>query len=136
MKVVFAFVFVILGASAHHLSSEEKLKLQKIHERCQADPSTHVDERLLMKLSENKDNAAVGAHMLCMSVGAGMQKANGDLDKEVIKSKISLVTHDRSKIDGLVEKCAINQDTLKKTAAMLWLCFIQNDVHYIYDLKA
>ncbi|KAJ8924169.1 hypothetical protein NQ315_006953 [Exocentrus adspersus] len=136
MKIVLAFFCaVLLGALAtHHIPESEKHKLKQIHEECQANPATHVDEELLKKLEDHIDDKKVGAHMLCMAVKQGFMTHDGDLINEVIKSKITLVTHDETKVDGLLKKCAIKHETPEKTAILLKICFKQNDVHYYYDI--
>ncbi|KAJ8955669.1 hypothetical protein NQ318_008538 [Aromia moschata] len=110
----------------------KKQKLKDIHFACQDDPTTHDDEEKLRKLSENLDDPKTGAHMLCMTVKAGLQRENGQLDREVIRSKVALVTHDQATVDGLVEKCAVNQESAERTAVKLILCFVENNIHYYY----
>ncbi|KAJ8932141.1 hypothetical protein NQ314_014925 [Rhamnusium bicolor] len=119
---------------ANQLPENEKQSLKRIHDHCQSNSATNVDEDLLRKLPQNIDNPQVGAHMLCMSVGAGLQKQNGQLDKDAIKNKISVVTQDKSLVDGLVTKCAVQKETPEKTAVTMWTCFVKNNVNYIHVL--
>nr|AXO78389.1 odorant binding protein 11 [Xylotrechus quadripes] len=135
MKVVLFFLCVaIFESMAHHLPEDEKLKLKQIHESCQADPATYADENKLKRLSEFIDDEQVGTHMLCMSIKEGLQDEDGDLDEDLIRSKVALVTHDQSKVDDYVKKCAIEADNPEKTAILLVLCFVNNNIHYYHQL--
>lgn len=112
----------------------EKDKLKQIHDVCQANPATHVDEKLLKKLTQNVDNKKVGSHLLCMAVKVGLLTPDGDLVKDAIREKIVIASHDPSKVDELLKKCAVKHETPEKTAVHMLVCFIQNDVHYHHDL--
>ncbi|KAJ8932135.1 hypothetical protein NQ314_014916 [Rhamnusium bicolor] len=118
----------------NHLPENEKVNLKKVHDSCQANPATYVDEDILRKLNDNINHKQAGIHMLCMSVKAGLQKANGDLDIGVIRSKIDTVLDDKSKVEGFVSKCAVKKESPQKTAVLLWLCFVLNDIPYFHKL--
>ncbi|KAJ8932139.1 hypothetical protein NQ314_014923 [Rhamnusium bicolor] len=133
-SAVVLLTVLVVGILANKLPENEKQNLKRIHEQCQSDSKTKVDEDLLRKFTQNTDNQQVGAHMLCMSVAAGLQKQNGQFDKNTIKNKISLVIEDKSRVDGLVTKCAVQKETPEKTAVGMWTCFIQNNVNYVHVL--
>nr|UTN00818.1 odorant binding protein [Semanotus bifasciatus] len=107
--------------------------LHHIHDACQADPATSVNHELLHNLSENLDNPQVGAHMLCESKGVGLQKPDGELDPEIIRSKISLSVKDAAKVDRLVKECAIKKRTPEETAVNLFMCLDENGVTYFHE---
>ncbi|KAJ8932147.1 hypothetical protein NQ314_014931 [Rhamnusium bicolor] len=131
VAVVFLTVFAV-AISANQLPENERQSLKRIYEQCQSNSDTKVDEDLLRKLSENNDNRQVGAHLLCISVGVGLQKQNGQLDKNIIRNKISLVTQDKTRVDDLVTKCAVQKETPEKTAVKMLNCLDQNNVKYIH----
>nr|QUP79521.1 odorant binding protein 28 [Monochamus saltuarius] len=133
MKAVLVLCVVVAGALAQ-LPNSERIFLKQVHDSCQADRATYADESRLKQLNKYIDDAVVGNHMLCMSKKAGLQKGNGDLDIGVIKQKIALVTADKSKVDGLVKKCAVVNGNPQKTANLLWLCFVQNNIDYLHRL--
>ncbi|KAJ8979038.1 hypothetical protein NQ317_005142 [Molorchus minor] len=108
--------------AAQNLLLVEEQKLHHIHDACQADPATNADHELLHDLSANLDNPQIGAHMLCESKGVGLQNERGELDKEVIRSKISLTIDDLARVNNLVNECAIPKNTPEKTAIHLFMC--------------
>nr|XP_023026444.1 B1 protein-like [Leptinotarsa decemlineata] len=134
MKTILIFFCVAIAAMAHQITPEEKERLRQVYLACQADPKTYCDEDLLKKFGENAENKQVGIHMLCMSVNAGLQTKEGDLLKDFIRTRIDMVTHDKSKVDEYLEKCAVLKETPEKTAVQLWLCFIKNDIKYYHKL--
>ncbi|XP_050506076.1 uncharacterized protein LOC126884223 [Diabrotica virgifera virgifera] len=137
MKSFIVFTCVLVAAMASHLPNlpeSERIKLAKVHADCQADPKTYVDEDKLRNLQNNINDHQVGVHMFCMAVKAGLLKSNGDLDIPAITSKVSLVVKDHSKVDGLVQKCAKKSDNSGKTANLLFVCFVQNDIQYYHKL--
>ncbi|XP_072384169.1 uncharacterized protein [Diabrotica undecimpunctata] len=137
MKLFIVFACVLVAAVASHLPNlpeNERIKLAKVHADCQADPKTYENEDKLRNLKNNIDDHQVGVHMFCMAVKSGLLKSNGDFDIPAITSKVSLVIKDHSKVDGLVQKCAKKSDNSGKTANLLFLCFVQNDIQYYHNL--
>ncbi|XP_018574932.1 uncharacterized protein LOC108913792 [Anoplophora glabripennis] len=135
MKTVFVFLCVIVGILAQDkpkLIAEEQM-LEHIHDECQADPKTFADHDLLHNLAANIDNPQVGAHMLCESTKVGLQKENGELDIETIKSKIGLSVDDPNRVEFLVKECAIKKNTPEKTAINLFMCLDKNGVTYFHE---
>ncbi|KAJ8924168.1 hypothetical protein NQ315_006952 [Exocentrus adspersus] len=135
MKAIVVLLCAVLGVVLAQLPPDEKAFLKNVHDSCQANPATYADESKLKKLSQYIDDRVVGTHMLCMSQKAGLQKSNGDLDIGVIKQKIALVTADKSKVDGLVKTCAVVNGGPEKTANLLWLCFVKNNIDYLHRLQ-
>ncbi|XP_018565043.1 uncharacterized protein LOC108906302 [Anoplophora glabripennis] len=133
MKTALVFVCAILGALAKTHLEEEKEKLHKIHEECQADPATYADDKLLENLSQNLDNPQVEAHMLCESTKVGLQCKDGHLNIKTIKEKVALCVKDEKEVDRLVKKCAIQRETPGKTAVYLFMCLDKNGVTYFHE---
>ncbi|KAJ8955667.1 hypothetical protein NQ318_008536 [Aromia moschata] len=107
-------------------SAEEEQRLH--HDACQANPATYADHDLLHDLAANLDNPQVGAYMLCESKGVGLQKPNGQLDIDTIRSKISLTVTDTAKVDKLIKECAIPKNSPEKTAIHLFSVLRQGTV--------
>nr|APC94200.1 odorant-binding protein 2 [Pyrrhalta maculicollis] len=137
MKTIFVLTCIVAVALAKNLPNlpeNERVKLAQVHQSCQSDPKTYCDENKLRNLVNNIDDPVVGTHMLCMAVKAGLIKSNGDFDLETMKNKISLVIDDQSKVDGLVKKCSHKTENSGKTANLMWVCFVQNDIQYYHSL--
>nr|QUP79514.1 odorant binding protein 21 [Monochamus saltuarius] len=133
MRTTLVFVCVIIGALAETHLEEEKEQLHEIHEKCQANPATYADDKLLENLSQNLDNPQVQAHMLCESTKVGLQCKNGHLNIKTIKKKVALCVEDEKEVDRLVKECAIQKDTPGKTAVYLFMCLDKNGVTYFHE---
>nr|QUP79519.1 odorant binding protein 26 [Monochamus saltuarius] len=132
MKTVLIFVCVLGVTFGDRLEVEEQV-LESVHEDCQANPSTFVDPQLLQNLSENINDPRLGAHFYCESRAVGLQKANGDLNLPVITSKISLTIKNTEVINKLLRKCAVRQQSPKKTATHLFMCLHYYGVTYFHE---
>ncbi|KAJ8979036.1 hypothetical protein NQ317_005140 [Molorchus minor] len=134
MKTV--ILFAIVGAAlAAKFPPQEQQFLNQVHQRCQANPSTYCNEDLLKNLGNNRDNTQVGIHMLCMSKGAGFQTQNGDIDKNVLRSKILMVIRDQGKANEITNKCGVPSGTDETTAVTMWICLVTNQVEYIPEFN-
>ncbi|KAJ8955666.1 hypothetical protein NQ318_008535 [Aromia moschata] len=133
MKTVIVFLCATAVVRAQNLLLVEEQKLHHIHDACQANPATYADHDLLHDLAANLDNPQVGAHMLCESKGVGLQKPNGQLDIDTIRSKISLTVTDTAKVDKLIKECAIPKNSPEKTAIHLFMCLDRNGVTYFHE---
>lgn len=127
------FCFQFLMFQHFRLPENEVRHLKQVHDACQADRRTYCDESILKRLVDNQNDKQVGIHMLCMAERAGLMR-NGYLNNEVIRTKVSLGAKERSTVDGLVRKCAQSQGNPEATAVQLWICFVQNDIHYYHRL--
>lgn len=108
--------------------------LRKVHETCQADRNTYQDEKILRRLLENQNDRQVGIHMLCMAEAAGLMTHDGTLNRKTIKEKIAIGAKKGASVDNLLSECAQNKNDAVATAMHLWVCFIQNAVHYYHRL--
>lgn len=109
---------------------EERSKLREVHATCQSDPATYVEEAKVKDMDQYADDFQLGVHLLCMAVKLGCATEKGLIDRDVLRNKIDLVTPDKSKVDALLEKCAVQQETPEKTAVFVCLCFKRNGVQY------
>lgn len=117
---------------SYRLAENEVKVLKQAHDACQADKKTQCDVALLKKLVDNQNNKQVGLHMLCMAEKAGLMQHNGTLNVDNIKKKVAVGSKPGSAIDGLVTKCARSKNNAETTAVQMWICFMQNDIHYYY----
>lgn len=116
------------------MPENEVNNLKQVHDACQADRLTYCDEDILRKLVANQNDKQAGIHMLCMAEKAGLVQHNGSLNVDTIKNKIALGAKPGASVDGLVTKCARSKDSAESTAVQLWICFVQNDIHYYHRL--
>lgn len=72
--------------------------------------------------------------MLCMAEEAGLMKHDGTLNMNTIRQKITLGAKPGSSIDSHLSKCARRKENAETTSMQLWICFIQNDIHYYHRL--
>lgn len=72
--------------------------------------------------------------MLCMAEKAGLMHHNGHFKTDAMKRKIALGAKRGSPVDSLVETCAQSKGTPEHTAVKMWICFVQNDIHYYHRL--
>nr|AXO78393.1 odorant binding protein 15 [Xylotrechus quadripes] len=134
MKPVLVFLCaIVVGITGQNRRIVEEQNLHHIHDACQADPATNADHELLHNLAANIDNPQVGAHMLCESKGVGLQKPNGELDPETIRSKLTVFIDDPAKVDKLIKECAIQKNTPEKTAIYLFMCMDKEGVTYFHE---
>lgn len=108
--------------------------LKHVHDSCQANRRTYCDEDLLRNLVANQNDRQVGIHMLCMAEKSGLMGHDGGLKLGTIKEKIGLGAPPGSSVDQLVNKCARTKHTAEQTAVQLFICFVQNDIHYYHQL--
>lgn len=72
--------------------------------------------------------------MLCMAEKAGLVQHNGSLNVGTIRKKVALGAKPGTSVDTIVNTCAQRKGSAEATAVQLWICFVQNDVHYYHRL--
>ncbi|KAJ8924167.1 hypothetical protein NQ315_006951 [Exocentrus adspersus] len=125
---------VIIGCIASFLvlvqglSEDDRKKIKAVHEQCQSDPATKVDNEVLKKYhkGENVDKSIVSAHILCMSTGLGLIDEQGKVKKDNLRKALSRGITDEAKLDEVTEKCAVEKDKAEDTAIGLLKCFREN----------
>ncbi|CAH1099832.1 unnamed protein product [Psylliodes chrysocephalus] len=132
MKAVNIFVCCVVAAMAD-LPASERTFLKQVHDACQSNPKTFCDENKLRNLSNNINDPQVGIHMSCMAIKAGLQHPNGQLNIPTMRIKVGLVV-DQSKVEGVIQKCAKTAENPGKTANLMWVCFVKNNVEYYHKL--
>ncbi|CAH1183513.1 unnamed protein product [Phaedon cochleariae] len=115
-------VGLVIIAAADDIKQETKDRIQKFHNECQVDPETKVDEAIIEKHLKDEpiDESQFAKHILCMNVKSGIQKENGDVDKDGLKK---LIIADTDKVDEIVEDCGErNGITAEESALALLKC--------------
>ncbi|CAG9825363.1 unnamed protein product [Phaedon cochleariae] len=114
---------VVTADEARHERIE---KIKKAHDECQADPVTKADEDVMSKFFKDEpiDETKFAKHALCMNVKSGIQKENGDIDKDVVKILFS----NNEKVDEIVVECGEKKgSTVEEAALALYKCFRKYD---------
>nr|ALR72503.1 odorant binding protein 15 [Colaphellus bowringi] len=123
-SIIVCFVAVAFLALAF-AEETEKEKMKRIHEECQSDPATKVEESVLKAAEEGDvDVTKIGPHTLCMNVKVGLQKENGDIVKDELRAGLRRVPGvDESKIESIVEECGQREGgTAEEAAIKLFQC--------------
>ncbi|KAF7272387.1 uncharacterized protein LOC143200561 [Rhynchophorus ferrugineus] len=127
MKQVLALVLcvsVVMGQSVLE-------KWEKLHDVCQSDPATFVDESIFEKVKNNETVELppnFGAHVFCMTVNLNIQDPNGKFNKEVTAKLIGEVVKDQAKVNKIVNECAVNKPNKDDAAVAFLQCLDKNNV--------
>ncbi|CAG9825360.1 unnamed protein product [Phaedon cochleariae] len=119
------------------ISRQERIDtLKKVHVECQADPATKVNEDLMEKFFKNEpvDESLLAKHALCINVKLGVQKPNGDVDKEGFKKWLGGSDNG----EQLIEECGNKKgSTAEESTLALYKCFRkhrnEHGVHHHHD---
>nr|UTN00823.1 odorant binding protein [Semanotus bifasciatus] len=124
---VFAFILCVgyLALLAHGISDEDKQHFRSLNEECQSNPATRLDKEMIEKLRKHEevDKKQLRAYSLCMTKKLGIQKENGDVDKEALKKTLAKAINDETKLNKLVGECGARRDTIGETAEEIMRCF-------------
>nr|UTN00820.1 odorant binding protein [Semanotus bifasciatus] len=124
--VICVIVLATLAYGGSLSTVVSRRRITNAHNQCQADPATHVDEEDLKKSLKGIQVSGLGPHMLCMSKKIGLQKSNGDIDRAVFRVRFSEIVRNQSKLDDIVEGCAVQKETPEDTAEHIMKCFHQH----------
>ncbi|XP_056632479.1 uncharacterized protein LOC130442409 [Diorhabda sublineata] len=111
------FVFAVISAETTH---EQIESYKKIHEKCQSDPATKIDEASFEKMrrGEQVNDPNLGKHTLCMHVGSGVQNQNGDINLDKLKQIVEGGRNDKDKVNEIISKCGTRTSTNAEEAAI------------------
>ncbi|KAJ8955670.1 hypothetical protein NQ318_008539 [Aromia moschata] len=126
---------VIRDTKAYGLTDEQRReKLRVVHEQCQADPATYVDEVVLREARDgHPDPAKLGRHSLCMTKKFGLQKEDGSIDKAAIEKGLTVLISDEAKRSQAIAACGVEKATPEQTANNLFECFFKYAGHPAHD---
>nr|UWL63311.1 odorant binding protein 21 [Pagiophloeus tsushimanus] len=130
MKLLVAFALCLTFTAVLADTDEEVKQLVKdAHKKCQEDPATAVDEAELKALRDSKGKGPApangGAHALCVSKALGWQKADGSVNKDFLKEKISEDIHDSAKVDEILAEATAEKENEVATAEHLFKLFFK-----------
>lgn len=109
---------------------EIKERLKAAHDKCQADSHTAVDEEEVKVFRDSKGKgqapANIGPHNLCISKTLKWQNADGKVNKELLKERITAHIEDASKVDGILNECAVDKENEVATANNIFKCLLKH----------
>ncbi|CAH0553034.1 unnamed protein product [Brassicogethes aeneus] len=120
--VILACIIVLSIASAKKQTKEERSKFKEVHEQCQNDERTCVDEMLIRNwfggifIEDDK----LKNHMLCMAKGLNFINENGKLNEHFIKSK--WIEHYDGKEVKNLQECLKEKSTYVETSWDFFKC--------------
>ncbi|XP_018565035.1 B1 protein [Anoplophora glabripennis] len=126
MRTCAILVFIAtLVVSIHCATDEEREKFKALHNECQADPKSHIDEESLKKYIKGEllDKSVVGSYAFCISKKVGFLNEEGKINKENLKKALGRNISDEAKLNEAVNKCAVEKDDPQDTAIAIGKCF-------------
>jgi hypothetical protein len=113
------------------LTDEQKEKIKAYHKECSA--QSGVDQELISKARKGDftDDPKLKEHLFCFSKKAGFQNDAGDIQKDVLKTKLNAELKDEAATDKLIEKCAVKKATPQETAFDTIKCYYENSPTHV-----
>lgn len=95
------------------------------HNECKSE--TNIDDGVATGVLAGNfiDDPVLKQHMFCMSKRLGIQNDDGEIQKEVVREKISQVLDDDEKVTEVTETCSVVRDTPEETAFELAKCIYE-----------
>ncbi|XP_066262797.1 uncharacterized protein [Euwallacea similis] len=120
-------IFLFATVLADSITEDVKTRLKQSKDKCQLDPKTAVDQEGLQKYisSKGKEPAPenIGQHALCVSKEMKWQKADGTVNKQYLRERLSIIEKDAAKVDQFLNSCAVDKATEVETARNLFNCY-------------
>lgn len=109
-----------------NITPEQIRTLMTINQECMAQSgvSNAVITNTLMG-NFNYD-PKLAQHLLCMSQRLRLQDANGKIDRNVLRQRLSMLISDPSQVENLVNKCGVDQEAPEQTAFKAAQCFFSS----------
>ncbi|RZC37080.1 PBP GOBP domain containing protein [Asbolus verrucosus] len=122
--IIIAVALAVVGVQA--LTDEQKEKIKAYHKDCSAESG--VDQDLISKARKGEfvDDAKLKEHLFCFSKKAGFQNDAGDIQEDVIRTKLNAELKDLDATNKLITKCAVKKDTPQQTAFDTIKCYYEN----------
>ncbi|XP_074039075.1 uncharacterized protein [Leptinotarsa decemlineata] len=116
MKTSAVLVLAVAFLALVHARVLDHDEMKNIHDDCQANPDTRIDESAL-RSGYNSPN--MGPHTFCMISKSGLMTANGDIQKDILKDYIRKNSHhDVAKVDEIVNDCGKREGATPVEAAI------------------
>lgn len=94
-----------------------------IHQDCKGQSGVSDDVITNALLGNFNYNPQLAEHLFCMSQKLGLQDANGRINRDVLRQRLSGFLSDPAEIDNLVTRCGVEQETPQQTAFKSAQCF-------------
>ncbi|KAJ8980116.1 hypothetical protein NQ317_010902 [Molorchus minor] len=107
------------------LTIEQLKKLATYRKECMAE--TGVKEEVVRSASRGviADDPKLNEHLLCVFKKAGFSDGAGQIQKEVIKQKLTDVIRDADLAESLVNSCVLQMETPQLTSLESYRCFYE-----------
>ncbi|KAF7272394.1 hypothetical protein GWI33_014821 [Rhynchophorus ferrugineus] len=107
------------------LSDEQKQKVIRYGKECIAE--TGVDKELVDKARQGSfsDDPKLKAFAFCLSKKIGLQNADGDVQTEVLKEKLSSVVDNAETVNSLISACVQKKGSPEETAFQTFVCYYE-----------
>ncbi|XP_023023794.2 uncharacterized protein [Leptinotarsa decemlineata] len=130
MQCRFVFVFAVAVVTSAFADESPLERITRLHKECQSDPATVVKDSVLEDARKgNVDVDAIGPHTLCMNVKLGMQKPNGDIDKDELREAVKKLGNNinEATVENIVNDCGKRvEDTPNEAAITLYQCYARH----------
>ncbi|KAJ8932133.1 hypothetical protein NQ314_014914 [Rhamnusium bicolor] len=96
---------------------------EKFTKKCAS--TTSMEEEDIMNMLEESgpsDDPKMKEHMLCFLRELGVINADGEIEEEVLKEKLTKYLSSSDKAEQIVSKCAVEKDDPAETAHALGKC--------------
>lgn len=122
----FVAIFVIFGISIYvnaQLIEEIKQKIAANAKECITE--TGVDTELIKQARQGtfSDDPILKTFAFCMSKKSGFQNEAGEVQTDVLRTKLSQVLNSPEKANELIEKCLKKEKTPEDTAFETYKCY-------------
>ncbi|KAJ8932131.1 hypothetical protein NQ314_014912 [Rhamnusium bicolor] len=113
------------------LTDEQVQKLKSYHRDCVAE--TGVDNELVTKArkGEFSDDQKLKDHLFCVAKKIGIMNDAGEIQKEILKTKLGAAINDEAAAQKLIEECAIQKGTPGETAFETVQCYYRKTPTHI-----
>lgn len=113
------------------LSDEQKAKLKNYHLECIKETGVNPDLVTKARNGEFADDEKFKNHLFCVSKKVGFQNEAGDIQEDVIRTKLNAEIKDLDITNKLIAKCALKKATPAQTAYDTIVCYYNATPHHI-----
>ncbi|KAJ8924164.1 hypothetical protein NQ315_006948 [Exocentrus adspersus] len=124
MKLTVGILCLAAVAIARANLTEEQIeKLKGYHKDCAGETGVDVELVTKARKGEFSEDAKFKDHLFCVAKKIGIMTADGDIQKDVLKTKLSSAINDEAAAEKLIEECALKKDTPQETAFDTVQCY-------------
>ncbi|KAJ8980115.1 hypothetical protein NQ317_010901 [Molorchus minor] len=123
--IVYLFLYSIT------LPSEKVKKLKAYHTACLNQTSANTSLIEAAGKGEFVEDSRLKEYFLCLSKKIQFQNEDGEIQKNVLRQKMTEVFRDPLVTQQLIEKCAVKQDSPQNTAFNTLKCYYENTPNHV-----